>query len=334
MPPPVTAQVSLTDGLTKWQRYYAKNSGKIKERNKKSNAQRRAAKKAGKSAGNAKSTTAPPIDASETPATNTVEAAASAAPSFHWAGASPNPESMVTEGATTVPPIPLLPSSAFPKPSWVELDQLDDTVYLPPSYDGFTLARLHEITQISEGHTWPWDPAAVKVSEWERYRQLHVAVVRWSSVWGGVGAWSEMFEAIFCAACARGTEATKFWMTRVWGHAEVGKRLLDLLRVTNLPLPDEPESIVILWTKKSEDIVTLATGIAIIDTRYDILGRGLFGVSGEPDTDEEDDGYEDEDDDENRNDLGNADMDSDKEVGDEGVRSMGMNEEDDELAAI
>ncbi|KAJ3545280.1 hypothetical protein NMY22_g2497 [Coprinellus aureogranulatus] len=274
--------VSPADGLTKDQRYYRKNLEKIRKTNRERNKRNRELKKAQNSKG--KKASQVQVEAGlASQAKSAVHTSAVA--DLDQTGINPSAAS-VEEQAITVP-IPLLPGPDFLNPGFWDLEELDDAAYRPPSYDGFTIARLHRITQVSEGLTTPHDPAAIDVSEWERFRELHVAVVRWSSVWGGVTAWSESFESIFRAVCVRGSIPTRNWMSKIWGHAEVGKRLLDLLRVTNLPLPNDPDSIVVLWTKKAEDIVTLATGIAIIDTRFDILGRGLFGVSGEPDSDSE-----------------------------------------------
>lgn len=145
----------------------------------------------------------------------------------------------------------------------------------------YQLDTLWKITQASDGSITPNNNDSAGVSEWDRYRQIHPFVTRWATPWGGIWAWSESFEAIFHAACFRGERATSQLLRRLWGHAEVGKQLLDLLRSTNLPLGDE-EDIQLLWIRKTQDIEFLVHRITIIETRHDIIWKTIFTVEGRP----------------------------------------------------
>lgn len=153
------------------------------------------------------------------------------------------------------------------------------------------LIHLQSLTEISDGSILPNPPSSIDVAEWDRFREIHLLILRWTTPWGGVSAWTDSFESIFFKMCKKGRRAVTQWLKAIWGHAETGKRLLDLLRTTNLPLPDDPVNTQLLWTKKMEATEILVKGIMIIETRYNIMGRGVFGIPGEPmiSSDEEDD---------------------------------------------
>ncbi|KAF6756414.1 hypothetical protein DFP72DRAFT_1169019 [Ephemerocybe angulata] len=144
------------------------------------------------------------------------------------------------------------------------------------------LQQLQRLSQISDGTILPNAASSLDIPEWDRFREIHPLVIRWTTPWGGVNAWAESFETIFYTMCAKGKTETSNWLRAIWGHAETGKRLLDLLRTTNLPLPDNPVNTQLLWTKKMEATEILVKGITIIETRYNVMGRGVFGVEGEP----------------------------------------------------
>ncbi|KAF5311642.1 hypothetical protein D9611_009510 [Ephemerocybe angulata] len=139
--------------------------------------------------------------------------------------------------------------------------------------DSLFAERLEKVESMTQEGEATHPGSASDTPEWDRFRQLHLLVLRWSSPWGG------------------GKKATREWLRAVWAHAETGKRFLDLLRITNLPLPKDPVNLQLLVTKKIETVELLVRGIVIIETRYDIMGRGVFSVPGAPidDADDESD---------------------------------------------
>ncbi|KAJ3534103.1 hypothetical protein NMY22_g7062 [Coprinellus aureogranulatus] len=263
------------DGLTKDQRYYRKKQATLKAQARERMRRTRARiQKGKKSCPNDEARCTQQSYQDSVPVEEPVAQPAS------------QPVDLLRDGGNTPPEIASLSPGEAVKRFWEleDSDQLEE-----PDMLGDNISGVFVVTQLSDGTVTPDNWASTGVGEWDRFRSdLHPQIMRWCTPWGGVSAWSETFEVLFQTACRVGARFTdKHWLKKIWGHAAVGRQLLALLRHTNLPLPEDPEAVRLLWTKKMDDAEILIKGVTIIETRFDILARGMFSVPGDPVDDED-----------------------------------------------
>lgn len=109
------------------------------------------------------------------------------------------------------------------------------------------------------------------------FSALRDHVIRWASRWGGVAVWPDVMEVQWETVLKHGGKGrARLWVKEMWTHADNGHDLLRRLDSMERVLPVHPLAMRLLWREQLKMCKVLYEGIAVIETRVDILKRRLF----------------------------------------------------------
>ncbi|KAF6741678.1 hypothetical protein DFP72DRAFT_861623 [Ephemerocybe angulata] len=113
-----------------------------------------------------------------------------------------------------------------------------------------------------------------------RFTEIWQQAQQWSTVWGGVSAWSESLEVMFTGAAIWGDSSRVDAFTlQALDHAQKGKKLLHLIEDFDGELPSDPKALNLLWKMQCQTVIMLATGIATIEARVGVLKKERFNAT-------------------------------------------------------
>lgn len=116
-----------------------------------------------------------------------------------------------------------------------------------------------------------------EISEYTRFLQLRRDVLTWASVWGGYAAWTDTLQVQFNQA--HEDNKVDEWMEAVVEHANKGRKLLHSLKDMQGTLPHDDWKIHELWRLEVEMLIIVVEGLAVIETRANIVRVDIFSVT-------------------------------------------------------
>ncbi|KDR65234.1 hypothetical protein GALMADRAFT_217629 [Galerina marginata CBS 339.88] len=121
--------------------------------------------------------------------------------------------------------------------------------------------------------------AEANLTQYGLFWAIREHIVRWSTRWGGVAAWPDVFEVQWEAVIeTQDADVAQSWIKAIWQHADDGRDLLRRLEGLDRALPQDPYAIRLLWKHQTAAIQTLTEGCVIIDTRLGVLRKRLFAL--------------------------------------------------------
>lgn len=108
---------------------------------------------------------------------------------------------------------------------------------------------------------------------YDHFVEIRESVKIWSSMWGGVSAWSDTLEILFYRALARGPERTDYFIRRLCAHEMKGRELLRSLEKIEGCLPNDATLVSTLWCYQQELVIEVVRGLTIVQTRLPIMRR-------------------------------------------------------------